>query len=121
MTPFPKADPSCDHCDGNGFIISTRVGYGVPENAKYDGCLAVERCDQCLYHGQHSRKTVYDAAVARHAKAEGLNCRLIYPCVLLCPGCGKPFQGEGCCGHTFDDKTLTFKQPKAAKGRRSRA
>lgn len=72
----PKADPKCMGCAGRGWAVFTRCGWGEEKYKKYDGCLAVQKCDECGAYDS-------DAAAAKAAKKAGVKCRMTYPCIVV--------------------------------------
>jgi hypothetical protein len=77
----PKADPKCEACRGKGWFVSYRDGSTC--HPEFNGRHAVERCDECLWHGEKSKKTVWDDDIARMLAEHGVKVRSEYPCVLL--------------------------------------
>ena len=60
----------CKECDGKKYRIARRS----------DGCLAVERCDTCCWHGDNDPRTIWDEDAAKLARIDGVICDISYPC-----------------------------------------
>lgn len=63
----PVSLPDCNVCKEKRYLINKRV----------DGFLAVERCDNC------SQLHLTDEDAAHVALADGIMCRIDYPCYLI--------------------------------------
>jgi hypothetical protein len=61
---------ACKVCKGKRYVISRRD----------DGKDAVERCDECSWHGENDPRTMWDEDAAKLAQAAGIDCDGAYPC-----------------------------------------
>lgn len=65
----------CDCCDGKRYLIASRG----------DGTIAIERCDNCAWHGDTHRRTLSDQGAAKLALRDGIITVRRYPCYVVFP------------------------------------